>query len=176
MAGDRDGNRFVDSVRRRQQRQQSDRSNTVGTAREHRGFLRCDHHRIIGLFCEFAVSRARLPRDYYSDWCGGPGATHSPCARCPFGHSLRYGLWPDAQLSELLVERSDGTRRYAWCIGQSQRCQWRTVDHRHPQRHIPDAIGIELQCSKPSTRADQTMPAADRNGYCTGSMSVVTVS
>jgi hypothetical protein len=29
----------------------------------------------------------------------------------------------------------------------------------HPQRHIPDAIGIELQCSTPSTRDGQAMRA-----------------
>ena len=103
--------------------------------------------------------------------CGGPGGTPGPCARFANGHRLWHGLWPGGQLSELPVDRSNGTRRDARCIGHGQRRYRRTKDHRHPQRHIPDAIGIDLQCNEPSTRDGQAMLAADlQHGTPTGSM------
>jgi hypothetical protein len=52
VADDRDGNRIIDGV------QQSDGSDTVGNAREHRGFLRYEDYRFINLFRELADRHA----------------------------------------------------------------------------------------------------------------------
>ena len=171
MAGDRDGNRVIDGVRRRQQSDRSDRA-----AREHRGFLHCDHHRIINLFCEFAIrdARAQLRRELLlrlvrrsrcNSWpmCGGTTVTVSGTVS---GQTINFSSFSfsETRWDAALRSLASGTANVA-----ADGC-----NHRHPQRHIPDAIGSELQCSKPSNSDGQAVLAADRKRHCHAAMSAVT--
>jgi hypothetical protein len=65
MAGDRGGHCANNGMRRQSGRPDS--------AREHRRFLQCEHHRIIDLLGEYAIddARAQCRRGSVSDRCDG---------------------------------------------------------------------------------------------------------
>ena len=158
MAGDRDGNRVIDGVRR------GSSSPTAPTPRHRPRTSRVPTNATITASSTCSANLpvrdagARIPRDCYSDWCGGPGGTHQPM--CPVAHrsqSLARSLARRSTFRASRLAQTMGRGAALAASGNANVAAERTVDHRHPQRHIPDAIGIELQCRKPSTSDGQAM-------------------
>src|SRR5215203_1838513 len=92
-AGDRDGNRLINGVRR-QHSDSSDRSDPSDTG-EHRWFLRLVPQRITNMFAGLAGrdAQSQVRREHFSDWYAEYSIHNDTVRRCGFWR--RSNQWRD---------------------------------------------------------------------------------